>query len=290
MPRLSYENRLKVVTLYENHNLHFQRGRFERLAIIAESLGITATPLTMRRIITQWFKTNSVADYNPRSRGIKHTKITNKELSALDRLIMRKRGLSAKIAKEKLKLRPSARTVQKYLNALGWRKIRTKYCQYVSLQNRYERVAFAKICLIKGEKFNISIHQDESTIRADKYANRQWFRPSNSETRIGLVGKYKHVLSVHVIGAISRLGASDLVMFDGRLNGKSFKSLSKQYLIPFLREKYPTNHYRLQMDNSPTHINNIVKKFIFKYNINHAKTPAQSPDLNPIGNISFFKF
>ena len=29
-------------------------------------------------------------------------------------------------------LRASSRTVQKCLNLLGWRKIRVKYCQYVS--------------------------------------------------------------------------------------------------------------------------------------------------------------
>ena len=61
--------------------------------------------------------------------------------------------MSAKRAKAKLNLRASSRTVQKYLNALGWRKIRTKYCQYVSIKNRIERVLFARACLIKNRVY-----------------------------------------------------------------------------------------------------------------------------------------
>lgn len=125
-------------------------------------------------------------------------KVNTIELTALDRLIIRNRGLSAKRAKDKLNLRASSRTVQKYLNALGWRKIRTKFCLFVSLKNRIERVVFAKLCIIRGENFNFSIHQDESTIQADKHVNTQWSRPSDNENRFGLVGKYKHEIA-HVL-------------------------------------------------------------------------------------------
>ncbi len=74
---------------------------------------------------------------------------------------------------------------------------------------------FAKLCIEKNEKFLYYIHQDESTIQGDKHANRQWFRMSNNETRHGLVGKYKHEIKAHVIGAIFRRGASKLIIFNG---------------------------------------------------------------------------
>ena len=49
------------------------------------------------------------------ARRLQNTKITQGEMTALDRLIYRKRELSASQAKNRLNLRASSRTVQKYL-------------------------------------------------------------------------------------------------------------------------------------------------------------------------------
>ena len=114
MPRLSYEKRLRVVTLYEKHELHFQKGRFFILSLICKHEDIIATPLTLRKIVVRWLTLGRIDNLSSRSRAIKHTKITKEELNALDRLILRNRGMSAKRAKAKLNLRASSRTVQKY--------------------------------------------------------------------------------------------------------------------------------------------------------------------------------
>ena len=72
----------------------------------------------MRRIINQWNLESSVEDKKSMSRHTSITKVTNGELSALDKLIYKHRDLSASAAKLRLQ---SARTVQKYLNRLGGR-------------------------------------------------------------------------------------------------------------------------------------------------------------------------
>lgn len=109
----------------------------------------------------------------------------------------------------------------------------------------------------------------------------QWFRPIPYETRLGLVGKYTHHISVHVIGAISRRGASRLCVFEGKLDANGFVALNNEYLIPFIRANFPTYH-RLQMDNAPSHMNGTVDNYFLENRINYIRTPAQSPDLNPI--------
>lgn len=98
---------------------------------------------------------------------------------------------------------------------------------------------------------------------------------------IKLVGKYQHEASVHIIGAISRRGRSKLMIFTGRLNSDGFQDLCDQFLIPFIREKYPLIH-RVQMDNAKSHSSYETRRYIYRNMINHFPTPAQSPDLNPI--------
>ena len=108
-----------------------------------------------------------------------------------------------------------------------------------------------------------------------------WYKVIAGETRLGLIGKYKHVASVHVLGGISRKGATQLVIFEGRLDSKKFQRLSRQFLIPFIQLNYP-NHHRLHMDNAPAHTSTSTRNFLSHNIINHYKTPAQSPDLMPI--------
>ena len=59
-----------------------------------------------------------------KNRTIKHTKVWYHELEELDNLVTNNKNLTANQMKTSLNLRASSRTVQKYLNLLGWRKIR----------------------------------------------------------------------------------------------------------------------------------------------------------------------
>ena len=109
-------------------------------------------------------------------------------------------------------------TRPKYFNIMGWKKIRTKYCQFVSRKNRIERLIYADFCLSINYTYDCTIFIDESTVQASKNAHRRWYKPGlEGETRIGLVEKYTHPYSVHVIGGISRLGATELIVFKGTL-------------------------------------------------------------------------
>ena len=48
--------------------------------------------------------------------------------------------------KKKLRLVASLSTIRKYINRLGWRKIRTRFCQIVSVKNKIERWFNASLC------------------------------------------------------------------------------------------------------------------------------------------------
>ncbi len=61
----------------------------------------------------------------------------------------------------------------------------------------------------------------------------------------------------------------------------AFIHLFNRFFIPLKDQKYPQSH-RLHMDNAPSHVSGYSRQFFNENNINHFKTPAQSPDLNPI--------
>ena len=284
MPQVSYEQRMRVVEIYKSNDLHFQKGRFSSLKILSERESILASDVTLRRIINQWNFEGSIENKKPVERNIANTKITNGELAALDRFIYKNRDLSAGTAKISLNLLASVRTVQKYLNRLGWKKITTRYCQFVRPKNKIERVIYCKLCIISGERFFFSIHIDECTVSMDKNGKTQWFRSFPGETKSGVVGKYKHPATINIIGGISRSGPTKLMVYKGETNSTGFQELADEFLIPFIKEKYPKYH-RLHMDNAPFHTSADSLKWLAQKQLNHYKTPAQSPDLNPIGKL-----
>ena len=112
---------------------------------MAAQEGIVAEPNAFRNLINKYESIGSVCDATSEARAISHTKVTNQQLDELEKAVYKDRGLTARRLRTRFALQVANRTVQRYLNALGWRKIRTKYCQMVTLKNRVERIIYAII-------------------------------------------------------------------------------------------------------------------------------------------------
>ena len=55
--RLDLAKRSRLVTLYENHDLHFERGRFKILKTLAIHEGIICSQLGIRNLIRKYHET-----------------------------------------------------------------------------------------------------------------------------------------------------------------------------------------------------------------------------------------
>ena len=55
-------------------------------------------------------------------------------------------------------------------------------------------------------------------------------------------------------------------------------------LLPFVDEVYPDGH-RFMADYDPEHTSEMAREFLTENGVNWWRTPAESPDLNPIENL-----
>ncbi len=67
-----------------------------------------------------------------------HTKISKREMINLNGLVLEDKEVTGVLCKNRLGLRASARTVQKYLRRLGWKKRSSKFLKkyFFSIHDR----------------------------------------------------------------------------------------------------------------------------------------------------------
>ena len=68
------------------------------------------------------------------------------------------------------------------------------------------------------------------------------------------------------------------------MNAHLYVNILENTLIPFIKDTYPQKH-RFMQDNDPKHVSRLAQQYFLDNNINWWRTPAESPDLNPIENL-----
>ncbi|KAL5497668.1 hypothetical protein EMCRGX_G014187 [Ephydatia muelleri] len=102
--------------------------------------------------------------------------------------------------------------------------------------------------------------------------------------RRAIVDRPKHPVKVHVWGAISVNGPASLCIFDGIMDAPLYVNIMDTTLLPFISQKFPSSH-RFMADNDPKHTSKLAQQFLKEKHVNWWRTPAESPDLNPIENL-----
>ncbi len=141
----------------------------------------------------------------------------------------------------------SLSTVRRARCTLGWTFHGTRYCQLIRTVNKEKRLAWATKCIAENDAFDDVIWSDETSVQLECH-RRQSFRKANQPPK--LKPKPKHPIKVHVWAAISKRGASEVCIFEGKMDAAFYIRILQRYLLPFIDSNFPTTH-RFMQDNDP---------------------------------------
>ena len=176
----------------------------------------------------------------------------------------------------------SRRTVLRCRTGLGWTFRGSAYCQLIRAANKEKRLQWAERYLSEAlDGFSDVIWTDECSIQMEshrRFCCRKRGEPPRNKPRP------KHPAKVHVWAGISVRGPTPICIFEGTMDADLYIEILEQSLLPFIRTVYPTSH-RFMQDNDPKHTSRKAQAFFLEKRINWWKTPAESPDCNPIENL-----
>ena len=80
------------------------------------------------------------------------------------------------------------------------------------------------------------------------------------------------------------MGPLVFVFFEGIMDRFLYVDVLTKTLVPVIEKVYPDGH-RLMADNDPKHTSIYARDWLVENGIYWWRTPAESPDLNPIENL-----
>ena len=80
-------------------------------------------------------------------------------------------------------------------------------------------------------------------------------------------------------------GRTGICVFDGIMDAEKYVEILEQTLMSFILDVFPDGYCRFMQDNDPKHTSNYAKRYFKAQGIYWWKTPAESPDCNPIENL-----
>lgn len=278
MPRLDLNLRKRIIVLRRaGYSISDIRRRIE------EDEGRVIGLRSIYRLCKKFKEKHTILDLPKQKRS---KRLTSDMLEMIDQLLngndeLNARQLRSLLVEKYPSLKVSLATIKRERKKKGWVCTRPHYCQLIRESNKAKRVMWCQEQINNHEEFENVIFTDECSVQLEQHS-RLCFR-KKLHPRI-LKQRPKHPVKLHIWGGISTRGASKIVIFTGIMNAVRYTQILQTSLLPFIEECFPDGH-RMQQDNDPKHTSRYAQRFFEENNIVWWKTPAESPDLNPIENV-----
>lgn len=170
-------------------------------------------------------------------RKVRVSKIQFNIIAFIDQLITQKSGeISAVEIEDEIEQRfhffLSQSTINRIRRSLGWIKSGVKYCQLINSANLPVRLAWGLNALLTNDKFLYDIEFDETTILLHQRTKTICYRRTGNKPTTKPIPK--HPLKIHILGGISRLGKTPLVIFKGNLNSNLLIEIFSRSITPWI--------------------------------------------------------
>lgn len=280
---ISTQIRLKVV------RLKIQGFSFRKIVrMIGREDVVSVSVAGVRKIWVNYQRTGSVQNvvrFNGHRSPVAKLG-TQEHIDFVDQCMKDMPDLSAKQLGKKVMdrfgIEVSVSSIGKFRKYCGWTQGITRYCQLIKNVNKVKRKDWCEEQVRNDEQFADVVFTDESRVELSRTSNKCFRKKGHF---IPYIPKPKHPLSVLVWAGISVRGATELLVFEGIMDGEFYREeIVKKCLKPFVEKVYP-DHHRLMQDNDPKHTAKATAKCFEDNNILWWKTPPESPDLNPIENL-----
>ena len=170
----------------------------------------------------------------------------------------------------------SARTIQRYLKSICWRKLIPLKKPFLTQKMKDQRVSWCKNHL--NTDWERVIFSDESKFQMYRITQKQWGKKRDT------IPVPKHPPSLMIWEAISLNGEKKLEIVSGTIDSDKYISILDKNLLWMTNHYYP-NELLFQQDNAPCHISKKTMGWLQSKNIRVLGWPPGSPDLNPIENL-----
>uniref|UniRef100_A0A8B9JPA9 Transposase Tc1-like domain-containing protein n=1 Tax=Astyanax mexicanus TaxID=7994 RepID=A0A8B9JPA9_ASTMX len=115
------------------------------------------------------------------------------------------------------------------------------------------------------------------------------FQYRKAKRKPSLTPKHKRTRlqwSLMIWGCMSGKGTGEMTVVNSSINAQVYIDILDSFLIPSIEQMFGDNEIIFQDDNASCHRAKTVKAFLGERHIQSMSWPANSPDLNPIENLS----
>ena len=180
-------------------------------------------------------------------------------------------------------------TIRRVLHKYGFHSRIARKRPFISRKNRKDRIRFAKEHLQKGQEFwNSVLWSDETKVNlfGSDRVTRVW-RKANTQDNIATTTPIvKHGGGAIIVwGCISANGVGNIQVINGTMDQHVYKNILKTNVKQSARKLGLPPTYYFQQDNDSKHTAHSNRDWLIWNIPKQLKTPAQSPDLNPIEHL-----